>query len=69
MTATAKNSGKQWSAEEDERLRELAVSGATPSEIAAKLNRTEAATKARAYTLRVGLQRFRARRRDLSKWG
>ncbi len=68
MTATAKNSGKQWSAQEDERLRELAVSSATSSEIAAKLNRTEAATKARAYMLRVALRRFRAKRRDLSKW-
>jgi hypothetical protein len=69
MTATAKNSGKQWSAQEDERLRELTVSSATPSEIAAKLNRSEAATKARAYMLRAGLRRFRAGRRDLSKWG
>jgi hypothetical protein len=68
MTATAKNSGRQWSPEEDERLRELAVSSATPAEIAEKLNRTESATKARAYVLRVGLRRFRAKRRDLSKW-
>ena len=55
MTAKAENSGKRWIAQEDERFRELAVSGANPSEIAAKLNRTEAATKARAYVLRVGL--------------
>jgi len=65
MTAKL-NSGKLWSAEEDERLRELAVTGANPSEIAAKLNRTEAAIKARAHVLRVGLRRFRARRR--AKW-
>jgi hypothetical protein len=63
MTATAKNSGRQWSPEEDERLRELAVSSATPVEIAEKLNRTESATKARAYILRVGLRRFRTKRR------
>jgi hypothetical protein len=69
MTVTAKNSGRQWSPEEDERLRELAVSSATPSEIAEKLNRTESATKARAYILRVALRRFKPRRRDLSKWG
>jgi hypothetical protein len=69
MTARAENSGKLWTAHEDERLRELAASSATPSEIAAKLNRTVAATKARAYVLRVGLRRFRAKRRDLSKWG
>ena len=55
MTARAENSGKLWTSQEDERLRELAVSGANPTEIAAKLNRTEAATKARAYVLRVGL--------------
>jgi hypothetical protein len=69
MTATAKNSGRQWSPEEDEQFRELAVSSATPSEIAEKLNRTESATKARAYVLRAGLRRFRAKRRSLSKWG
>ncbi len=69
MTAKAENSGKRWIAQEDERLRELAVSGANPSEIAAKLNRTEAATKARVYVLRVGLRRFRTKRRSLSKWG
>ena len=63
MTAKAENSGKLWTAQEDERLRELAASNATPSEIAAKLNRTESATKARAYALRVGLGRFRAGRR------
>jgi hypothetical protein len=69
MTAKAESSGKQWSAKEDERLRELAVSSATLSEIAEKLNRTKLATQARAYTLRVGLRRFRTQRRSLSKWG
>jgi hypothetical protein len=53
MRVSAENSGKQWSPEEDQRLRELAAL----SEIAAKLHRTEAATKARAYVLRVGLGR------------
>ena len=65
MTARPENSGKLWTSQEDERLRELAVSGANPSEIAAKFNRTEA----RAYVLRLALGRLRARRRDLSKWG
>ena len=69
MKVRAENRGKLWTAQEDERLRELAVSGANPSEIAAKLNRTEAATKARAYVLRLARGRLRARRRDLSKWG
>ncbi len=40
MTAAAENGGKLWTAQEDERLRELAGSGATLSEIAEKLNRT-----------------------------
>jgi hypothetical protein len=69
MTARAENSGKQWSPEEDERLRELAASSATPSEIAAKLNRTEAATKVRAYVLRVELGRLRATRRGILSLG
>ena len=37
MMTKAENNGKQWSAKEDERLRELAVSSATLSEIAEKL--------------------------------
>lgn len=41
----------------------------TLSEIAEKLNRSDTATKARAYMLRVGLGRFRIRRHGLSKWG
>jgi hypothetical protein len=69
MTTKAKNSGKQWSAEEDERLRELAVLSATAAEIAEKLNRTVSGTKARGYILRVGLRRFRVRPRALSKRG
>jgi hypothetical protein len=68
MTARAENSGKLWTAHEDERLRELAASSATPSEIAAKLNRTEAATKARGLWAAGRTTAF-ARRRDLSKWG
>jgi hypothetical protein len=63
MTARAENSGKQWSPEEDERLRELAASSATPSKIAAKLNRTESSHQGAGYVLRVELGRLRARRR------
>jgi hypothetical protein len=48
MAATAENSGKLWTAQEDGRLRELAASGATTSETADKLGRTESATKTRA---------------------
>jgi hypothetical protein len=69
MTAKAENSGKQWSTAEDDRMRELAVSGATLSEIAEKLNRSDSAVKARGYILRVGLRRFGATRRPLSRFG
>jgi hypothetical protein len=66
MAARAENSGKLWTAQEDERLRELAALSATPSEIAAKLNRTESGTKTRAYVLRVTFGRFGAKRRRAS---
>jgi hypothetical protein len=69
MMAVWDNSGKPWTAQEDERLRELAASGTALAEIAEKLNRTASATKTRAYILRVMLGRFGAKRRGLSKWG
>jgi hypothetical protein len=69
MIAMRENSGKPWTPEEDERLRELAASGAGLIEIAEKLNRTVPATKARAYIIRVMFGRFGAKRRGLSKWG
>jgi hypothetical protein len=65
----AENSGKPWTAQEDERLRELAASGATLAELAQKLDRTESGTKTRAYILRVTFGRFGAKRRGLSKSG
>jgi hypothetical protein len=68
MKALPENSGKPWAPQEDERLRELAASGAALAEIAEKLNRTASATKSRAYILRVMLGRFGAKRRGLSKW-
>jgi hypothetical protein len=69
MTAMAENSRKPWTAEEDEQLRQLVVSGDPLAEIAEKLDRTESAAKARAYFLRVPLGRFGAKRRGLSRWG
>jgi hypothetical protein len=69
MKARAKNSGKLWTAQEDERLRELVASGAALPEIANALDRTESATKTRAYVLRLALRRIGARRRVLSRWG
>jgi hypothetical protein len=62
------NSGKPWTPQEDERLRELAAAGAALAEIAEKLDRTAPATKARAYILRVMLGRFGSKRRGLSRW-
>ena len=69
MMEMPENSGKLWTTQEDERLRELAASGAALAEIAEKLDRTVSATKARAYILRVMLGRFGTKRRDLSRWG
>jgi hypothetical protein len=57
----AGNSGRPWTAKEDERLQELAASGASLSEIAEKLDRTEPGTKTRAYILRVTLGSKRRR--------
>jgi len=65
----AVNSGKAWTIQEDERLRELVASGATLPKMAKALDRTESATKTRAYMLRLALGRFGARRRGLSRWG
>jgi hypothetical protein len=62
----AGNSGRRWTAKEDERLQELAASGASLPEIAEKLNRTEPSTKTRAYILRVTLGRFGSKRRGLT---
>jgi len=51
IIAMRENSGKPWTVQEDEQLRELAASGAALAEIAEKLSRTTSATKARAYSL------------------
>jgi hypothetical protein len=65
----AGNSGRPWTAKEDERLQELAASGASLSEIAKKLDRTEPGTKTRAYILRVTLGRFGSKRRRFDELG
>jgi hypothetical protein len=69
MKPLPENNGKAWTPQEDERLREIAASGAALAEIAEKLNRTTSATKTRAYILRVMFGRFGAKRRGLSRWG
>jgi hypothetical protein len=65
----AENAAKVWTAEEDDRLRNLVAAGADLADIAKSLGRTEKATQARAYILPLTLRRFVVRRRGLSKWG
>ena len=69
MTAMAENSRKPWTAEEDERLRQLVVSGTPIDQIAEGLDRTEPSVRARGYYLGVILRRFGAKRRGMSRWG
>jgi hypothetical protein len=64
----AGKTGKAWTIEEDERLRAMVISGANLVDIAASLGRTEKATQARAYSLRLLLRRIGVRRRGLSRW-
>jgi DNA-binding NarL/FixJ family response regulator len=40
---------KKWTAEEHERLKEMAAEGRRPDEIAKELNRSEAAVRVRAW--------------------
>jgi len=65
----AENKRKPWTADEDERLRQLILSNASAASAAEQLDRTVAAITARAYVIGVTLRRFQARRRQLSKWG
>ncbi|MFK4381513.1 SANT/Myb-like DNA-binding domain-containing protein [Bradyrhizobium sp. USDA 223] len=46
---------KRWTAEEHERLKALAEAGGRPDEIAAELNRTEAAVRVRAWQHGIAL--------------
>jgi hypothetical protein len=49
------NNRKAWTSAEDERLRQLVISNAPPSEIAEDLGRTASAVRARAHALRIAL--------------
>jgi hypothetical protein len=60
---------KPWTADEDEHLRQLVLSGASVASAAKRLGRTVPSVTARAYAIGVPLRRFQARRRPLSKWG
>ena len=69
LMTRAENTGKPWTAEEDERLRQLVVSGAPIDQIAEGLDRTEKSVRSRAYLLGVPLRRFGSKRRGLPRWG
>jgi hypothetical protein len=64
----AGKSGRAWTIEEDERLRKMIISGVHLVDIAMSLGRTEKATQARAYSLRLLLRRIGVRRRSPSRW-
>ncbi len=69
VMARAENSGKPWTADEDDRLRQLVLSGAAIDQIVEGLDRTESSVRARAHLLGVTLRRFGSKRRGLSRWG
>ncbi|KRP93180.1 hypothetical protein AOQ72_26470 [Bradyrhizobium yuanmingense] len=47
---------KRWTADEHERLKALAEAGRRPDEIAAELNRSEAAVRVRAWQHGIALR-------------
>jgi hypothetical protein len=51
--------GSRWTPQEDDLLRSMAESSARPEIIAANLNRTVHAVKARAYTIGLPLKWFK----------
>jgi hypothetical protein len=46
-----------WSPDEDERLRKLALSGASMAEIAQQMQRTKSSVRARALKLKIAIAR------------
>jgi hypothetical protein len=58
---TKKPSNTAWTADENERLRQLIISNASVIDIAADLGRTVKAVRARAHRLRIALGRSRFR--------
>ena len=59
--ARTKSAGKPWTNQEDQRLRELAATGATRAETAGKIDRTESGIKTGAYVLRLTIGRLAAK--------
>ncbi|MCA1361256.1 hypothetical protein I6F14_07850 [Bradyrhizobium sp. IC3069] len=53
---------KRWTADEHERLKALAEAGRRPDEIAAELNRSEAAVRVRAWQHGIALRTVTQRR-------
>jgi hypothetical protein len=51
--------GKPWAPEEDQRLRALALSGASVAEMAKQMKRSEEAVRSRAYRLKIVLAKSR----------
>ena len=60
------NNRKAWTADEDERLRQLVISNASLSDIAEDLGRTVSAVRARAHAMRIALghSRFIMKRKE-----
>ena len=48
-----------WSPDEDERLRTLALSGASVAEMAKRMKRSEEAVRSRAYRLKIVVAKSR----------
>jgi hypothetical protein len=66
---TSDNGPRRWTREEDERLRQLALAGSAPFDIALELGRSKPAVTTRAHQLGVTLAQFGKRRRPQSRWG
>jgi hypothetical protein len=59
ITTRRTNNRTAWTADEDERLRQLVISNASLSTIAEDLGRTASAVRARAHAKRIALGRSR----------
>jgi hypothetical protein len=61
---------KQWTKEEEERLRQLFLQNETPNEIAHVLGRSVSAVKAKAHALGMTSAQLGNRiRRGVARWG
>jgi hypothetical protein len=65
----ARRTAKVWTAEEDERLRQMVVADVSLADMAVTLGRSDGAVKSRTYFLRLSRKRVGVSRRALSKWG